>query len=458
MSDPVRQDLLGNVDLNALGLWEQRSKEQLTGRLARSLMDGQDAALADLVQAQQEWEGLRETAIEEQLTHRQSFVREVMKVLSLLVLSLGAGIAVFILGPLSIALALGACAVLCLVWFGVVLVVTARRHVQWKYRMERETEELPNRRRHAITEFRRLSTLYVQYLYWAEIICEALHRPLGSVRAQQDEEEGETGGEEGLSPSHIRSLLIGKAVMSDRQRSLLELRVARIAAEQGWMMRSFVARREDWLEEYQLIARAMSTELSPAPEEDTEALPQIIYEIAASEPQDGVREIRYPLADFAKQYCSGLHAEKSRNEVWAELTGRLARGASAEYIEHVETPIKGLEEVSLEEFLRGPLLARRQPGFDSDRYVDAIVTRDGLNHSSWIGISDAVGLPEEHDNQTNVIAHPVSLVDDHPIFASFRLDVSDPILVEHCKLIAPPPDDVEGKGQKKPSKGQRGFG
>ena len=458
MSASADQEPLESVDVDTLRLWEQRSKEQLTGRLARSLMYSQDAALTELVQAQQEWERLRETAVVEELKHRKSFVRRVMTILSVFMLLLGAGIVTLTLGLLTIALVLFTCAVLCMIWFSVVLVVTARRYVQLKYRMERDTEELPNRRRHAITEFRRLSALYVQYLYWAEIISESLHRPLGSKRVQQDEEEREASSEAGLSPGDIRSLLIGEAVMSDRERNLLELRVARNAAERGWMMRAFVVRRGDWLDEYRQIARAMSTQLSTDPEEDAEALPQIIYEIASGGSQEGMREIHFPLADFCKHYCSGLHADKSRNEVWDELSGRLGEHASAEYIDHVETKVKGLEEVSLEDFLRAPLLARRPPGFDSNPYVDAIVTRDGLNHECWVGISDAVGLSEEHPGLAKTIEHPVNLLNDHPIFASFRLEVSDPILVEHCKLIAPPPDNVVSKGETKVSKRQRGFG
>ena len=324
--------------------------------------------------------------------------------------------------------------------------------------MELETEELPKRRRHAISEFRRLSALYVQYLHWAEVLCEALYRPLGSELTDVDELEGSVDREEELTSSHTRSLVIGEAVMSDRQRNLLELRVARNAAERGWMMRSFLARRGDWLKEYEMIANAMSTQLSAAPEDDAEALPQLIYEIASSGSGTGVREIRYPLADFAKQYCSGLHAKESRNEIWAELGDRLGDNASAEYIDHVETKVKGLEEVSLESFLRGPLLTRRQPGFDSARYVDSIVTRDGLEHTCWIGISEAVGLPEGHDGVTNAIEHPVHLANEHPIFASFRLEVSAPILVEQCKLIAPPPDDAKAGARKKPSRRQQGFG
>ena len=178
----------------------------------------------------------------------------------------------------------------------------------------------------------------MQYQYWAEIISEALHRPLGSDGATGHEEaEHESCAEEETAVVRIRSLLVGEAVMSVRQRNLLELRVARNAAERGWMMRSFSARRKDWLEEYRLIDLAMSGQSSATPEQDAEGLPQIIYEIAPSNAEDGVREIRRPLADFTKQYGSGLHGEKSRNEVRTELSDRLGKNASTEYIDHVET-------------------------------------------------------------------------------------------------------------------------
>lgn len=459
MSETTESPSANELDLDGWRLLEQRSREQLTGRLAWSLMEAQDTALAELLQAQEEWETVRATAIEEESRQRKSFVRRLLKVLSTFLLSTTGAIVVLILGPFIIAVVLIGVAIVCLVWFAIYLVVTARRHIQWRHRARRDTEELPERRRHAISEFRRLSALYVQYLYWAEMISEALHRPLGS-----DCSVGEEGAEE-QSPiedetavARIRSLLVGDAAMSDRERNLLELRVARNAAERGWMLRCFVARRKDWFEEYGLIAQAMSTQSSAAPEEDAEGLPQIIYEIASSHTEDGVREIRHPLADFAKQYCSGLHGEKSRSEVWAELSDRLGKNASAEYIDHVETSIKRLEEVPLEDFLRSPLLARRQPGFDSDRFVDAIVTRDGLEHNTWIGISDAVGLPEQHDRLSDAIRHPVDLSNEHPIFASFKLEVSAPILVEHCKLIAPAPDDIDAGKPKRPSGSRRTYG
>ena len=458
MNSPNINTLEKNIDLDSLRSWQQKSKEQLTVRLAWSLMESQDAALADLLSAQEEWERLRSTSSEELVEQRKSFLRRVLKSLSLFMLFVTGAIVALLLGPVIIVLVLAACAVLCVVWFCFVLLTTARRHVQWKYRMERETEELPKRRRHAISEFRRLSALYVQYLYWADVLSEALHRPLGSELADEDELEQSADDEEELTSSHTRSLLIGEAVMSDRERNLLELRVARNAAERGWMMRSFVARRSDWLNEYQMIANAMSTQLSPAPEQDAEALPQVIYEIASTGSDKSVREIRYPLADFAKQYCSGLHAKESRNEIWAELGERLGDNATAEYIDHVETRVKGLEEISLENFLRGPLLTRRQPGFDSTHYVDSVVTRDGLDHTCWIGISEAVGLPEGYDGLGSAIEHPVQLPNEHPIFASFRLEVSAPILVEQCKLIAAPPDEAKAGARRKPSRRQQGFG
>ena len=459
MSETLAHSSLDEAYLDALRAWEKLSKEQLTGRLAWSLVEAQNTALEELLQAQEEWENIRSTALEEEVRQRKSFVRRLLKVLSTFVLSVAGAIAVLILGPPVFALALFGCAVVCLVWFGIYLVVTARRHIQWRHRTRRDTEELPNRRRHAISEFRRLSALYVQYLYWAEIVSEALHRPLGSDRLVGD------GGDEEKAPIEdetvavrIRSLLVGEAAMSDRQRNLLELRVARNAAERGWMLRSFGARRRDWLDEYRQIAQAMSTKASPAPEEDAEGLPQIIYEIASSNAQDGVRKIRHPLADFTKQYCSGLHGERSRSEVWAELSDLLGRKASAEYIDHVETDIKSLAEVPLEDFLRGPLLARRQPGFDSDRLVDAIVTRDGLEHKTWIGISEAVGLPASDDGPSHALRHPVDLSSEHPIFASFKLEVSAPILVEHCRLIAPAPDDGDAGKSNRPSRSRRTYG
>ena len=458
MSEPNHPSL-GDIDIETCRLWDARSKEQLTGRLARSLMEAQDAALAELLQAQEEWDNLRLTAIEEEARQRKSFVRRLLKVLSAFVLSMAGAIAVLLFGPLTITLILFGCAAICLVWFGVFLVVTARHHIQWRHRLQLDTEELPKRRRHAISEFRRLSALYIQYLYWSEIISEALHRPLGSDGATGYEGAAqESCTEEETEVVRIRSLLVGEAAMSDRQRNLLELRVARNAAERGWMMRSFSARRRDWLEEYGLIDLAMSAQSSATPEEDAEGLPQIIYEIASSNAEDGLREIRHPLADFAKQYCSGLHGEKSRNEVWTELSDRLEKNASTEYIDHVETRIKRLEAVQLEGFLQGPLLARRRSGFDAGRFVDAIVTRDGLEHETWIGISDAVGLPEQDDGVSHAIRHPVDLSNEHPIFASFKLEVSSPILVEHCKLIAPAPDDVDAGKPKRPSRSRRTYG
>ncbi len=457
---------LGDIDVETCRRWDARSREQLTGRLARSLMEAQDEALAELLQAQEEWEklNLRLTANEEATQKRKSFVRRLLKVLSMFVLSMAGAIAVLLFGPLIITLILFGCAALCLVWFGVFLVVTARRHIQWKYRLRLDREELPKRRSHAISEFRRLSALYVQYLYWAEIISEALHRPLGSDGAIGH--EGAVQGsctEDEIAVVHIRSLLIGQAKMSKTQRDLLELRVAWKAAQRGWMMRSFSARRSDWLEEYRPINLAMSNQSSATPEEDAEGLRQIIYEIASSNAEDGVREIRHTLADFARQYCSGLHGEKARNELWTELSDRLKQNASSKYIDHVKARIKSfkkLEAVQLEDFLQAPLLAKGRSGLDSGTFVDAIVKRGGLKHDMWIGISDAVGLPEQDDGASRSIRHPVDLSNEHPIFASFKLEVSDPILVQHCKLIAPAPapDDVDAGKPKRPSESRRTYG
>ena len=120
--------LKDSVDLAMLRSWEQRSKEHLTGRLAWSLMESQDAALADLVSAQEEWERLRSTSSEELVKHRKSFVRRVLKSMLLFGLFLGGGIVVFLLGPLTVALILVGCALLCIVWFCFVLLGTARRH------------------------------------------------------------------------------------------------------------------------------------------------------------------------------------------------------------------------------------------------------------------------------------------------------------------------------------------
>ena len=500
------------VDLDTLRLWEERSKEQLTGRLARSLMEAQDAALAEFEQALREWEErlqeTQETANEENAenaAYRKVFRRSVMpRVLPAVCLSLAAAIAVFVgvgmitatgaaLALLSLAaaiavfacwslvpkwlgvpittllaaiavfalgpLVLGLMLILCALWFMIVLLEAARRHVRHNNSRERQKEDLPDRYRHAAREFRRLATLYVQYLYWAEILSEALHRPLGTKQTHQDAEEGrlDSGENTGGLTTCVRSLLIGEAVISDDKRTELELRVTFNAVKRGWMKRSFDDRRKGWLEEYDRFAKSMGAQGSSDPEKDAEAVPQVIYELRSAE---GGREIRHPLADFAERYCSGLHGDRSRDALQTELINRLSKSASTEFIDQVRTEIRGLElkPEALDNFLQGPLRTKEQPQFDSDRYVDLSVTRDGLKHKSWVGISAAVGLPEEFERLENTDVYPVGLHDDHLAFASFKLDVSDPIRVEHCRLIEPPINDITATTEKKPLREQSEFG
>lgn len=440
------------IDLTLFRSLEAESRQHLTGRLAWSLLEGQDEALRELLNSQQELDRLRSESTEEATRHRRSFLRRMLVFLSLTFLAVVAVAIALLIAPLIFALILIVVVLFCAVKSFLYVLAIAKDHVQWKYRLERETEELPSRRQHAISEFRRLSTLYVQYLHWAEILCEALHRPLGSAYTAENQEQSNPHKD---VSTQILSLVIGNAVMSARERALLQLRVACNAAERGWMMRSFGHRRDEWIEEYEEIADALSDQLSSAPEADAEASASVIFETSPFDMHENGREIRMPLADFATQYCSGQYSGKCRAEISAELKSRLDN-RTAKLVDHIETTAKGSDVVSLEEFL-GDWLTDGSD-FDCTGYVNRETMGGTLDHECWIGLSEVVQSREAPFGDSNIRVHPVLYSEANPIVASFRLEVSDPVLVEHCRLIAFRPARSGRESEDLPADFEPGFG
>ena len=449
--DPEDVDDELNDILERLRTLDQLSRSQLTGRLARSLMQAQDEALAELSEAQKEMERQEEMQrqgleiLESSGLDRAGFLRPILRTMAIsFVVTILALLALFLL-PIFIGLLLFVVALAgSLMMTVMVLLNNSRARIQDRYRSERIADDIPVRRQHAANEFRRLSSLYVQYLYWVEIVSEALHRPWGdeednrllSPRDRPSGREPDDAGLADLTPTTL-SLVVGRTVIPGRNHDLVKLRIARNAVDPGWMKRALDIRSDAWQAEYRPIAEAMAMniEKSIEPEEDADARSDVLYEMSDSDSSSS-REIRYPLADFANRYCGGHFGVAAVEEFWEELKTLIDSERIVAMVEGVETQAQGLETDSLASFLVGPLNLPSGSVFEKDEYVDPLLLRQGLNHSTWVGISPSVGACPVDTEAPKVVQYPLveAGVD---LFASFRMEVSDPIDVKLCRLIAP---------------------
>ena len=419
----------------------------LTCRLSESLVSAEEAALRDLVRLQQQRNSLDQP--DDSGTDKRRRKRSKSRVLRFLrsryfkwiLVLLTMGATIFFLGIVVAVLVLLAAVVSILI--GTVVVLTlkaigiAMGRVRGRYvRMNQSAGDLEARALHAASEAERLSCLYSQYMYWAQCISEALHRPWGSDSADQrlSEDNREDHGVSAVTlsdfwseGSHALSLIVALAYVSGEDRNVAALDASRGVIQRGWIARAYRTRRRHWEEDYGPVLEVMNDQLAASPEEDVDADDSVLR-LPSVEDGD-TRPFRAPLADFAMRYCDGLYSEEYRREVLVSLEKGL-RASLKNKIEYVGSDESKMSGMSLREFLAGPIETPSETRLR--RYVDAYAR---MGYRSWYGHSSVESLESLACADRSASRHPVGTFADTRVFVSFKLDVSDAIVLDQCKLV-----------------------
>lgn len=417
--------------------WIEARSNTLQWRLAARLVEAQDSALVDLERTQAALDQI-EAQIDEARSaaakSRRSFVRtSLLIIFAILVL---ATLAVVGLVLISAMVGLILAGIFLLGLLGGLWKMTrlAAERVRWKHRLEDlalAPALLFAQRQHAADEFRRLSSLYQQYLDWADVLTSALYRPWGIVDAQL------------IAPWRTRtgvlSFSVGEPVVSQSELAAAALGVAQRVAMPGWLSKAYKERRQHWIEWYASMSRGV-TGLPPTPEEDAASITGPVVSIPASFGMDAV-EIKRPRSQFRESILAGDFADEYRVSQVESLRDEVTRRDPAKLIERVVADVKGLTDRSAHDFLRPPIESNSVPTFDHELFVvDSYRAQGNLGVTSWAGISPSI----LSDVATTGHSHAVLELDDRFLLASFRLDLSEAILASDCPLVADVTSNDEG--------------
>jgi hypothetical protein len=407
--------------------WVDERQSSLFWKVSEGLARQQQLALEDLSGTTDALESLRSEIanVEERETKsRRKFLRRAILVLIALFALIGAVVVSVLLALFS------------LVWIVVGAVVglvglldamrrTARERVQLKFHQRElisRPQVLMQRRTNAAHEFLRLSSLYQQYLDWAEIAAVAVHRPLGHI-ARRSEEPWATTSEALSFVSGVPSL------DSERVRSAT-LSVLQHIARKGWLLRAYTSQRAMIVGDYERLAGGVqAADLTPE-SDNTDATSPIALLPGGDFREDVV--LYAPRANLKRRHLEGGAANTYRTQLVRDLQGAVFADDQFGMITSVSCDIIGLN----------------RPPRDARRFLNPVVEWTGVppltsllsprllmrrpELKSIVGASDGLDpdLIASRVGETPVLPIPGRLT-----LAAFRLDVSDPIDLAEVEIV-----------------------
>jgi hypothetical protein len=279
------------------------------------------------------------------------------------------------------------------------------------------------KRQQAADEYRRLTSVYQQFVDWSNIICSTLHRPWGNTEPVEVPAWTTNTG--------VLSFSVGEAVVSQTELAAAALAVAQRVSTTGWLNGAFDERRRLWLEWYRQTTGGVAG-LSATPEADASLSDSTVVHIPAALEMDEL-EVRRPRYQFMRSMVDGHFADEYRAAQFRSLRNDVERLDPARLIERVNADVPALDGRDAQQFLKPPVENAAIPLFDHEScVVPRYRVQGGLTIDTWVGCSPALSVSVP----ANRTIFPVIELPDRFVLASFRLDVSAAIPAADCPLVA----------------------
>lgn len=271
-------------------------------------------------------------------------------------------------------------------------------------------EYLTQMRVHCHHEYVRLTSLYEQYLDWAEIVGSVIYQPFGGNRISDSAEPYET-------ISDVTCFVVGTPDMNNEAIVGEKQKLRRNLVKRGWLTSLVLQMEQSWKPRY---ARISGQQVDDVQRPGADAAIQMYSQYVISD--DDTDGITTPRQHFKKEVMSGMLSAQLRLAVEDRMRQVLRAGDPTRLLGNVSCRIEGLDNSTPTDFLLPPMLMSPLPGFDSFIRRD-VVKRDGSVQEVSYGLAALTSFEQPSDDpiRTRVQVAPV---DERFVLAGFRLDLS----------------------------------
>jgi biopolymer transport protein ExbB/TolQ len=297
-------------------------------------------------------------------------------------------------------------------------------------------EYLTNTRVHCHHEYVRLTSLYEQFLDWAEVVGSVIYQPFGENRISDAAEPYET-------ISDVTCFVVGTPDMNNEAIVGEKQKLRRNLVRRGWLTSLVLQMEQSWKPRY---ARISGQQTDDVQRPGADAAIQMYSQYVLSD--DDTDGITTPRQHFKREVMGGMLSAQLRLAVEDSMRQVLRAGDPTRLLGNVTCRIEGLNNSTPTEFLLPPMLMSPLPSFDNFIRKN-VVKRDGSVQEVSYGLAALASFEEPTDDSARTRVQ-VAPVDERFVLAGFRLDLSremnpeDVLLVKNSEqppIIEPPVDE-----------------
>ena len=282
-------------------------------------------------------------------------------------------------------------------------------------------EYLTRTRVHCHHEYVRLTSLYEQYLDWAEVVGSVIYQPFGGNRISEAAEPYET-------ISDVTCFVVGTPDMNNEAIVGEKQKLRRNLVKRGWLTSLVLQMEQSWKPRY---ARISGQQVDDVQRPGADAAIQMYSQYVISE--DDTDGITTPRQHFKREVMSGMLSAQLRLAVEDSMRQVLRAGDPTRLLGNVSCRIEGLNNSTPTEFLLPPMLMSPLPAFDNFIRRD-VVKRDGSVQEVSYGLAALTSFEEPTDDSVRTRVQ-VAPVDERFVLAGFRLDLSREMNPEDVLLV-----------------------
>jgi hypothetical protein len=335
---------------------------------------------------------------------------------------IGGVIAAFIF-PLMVALSVFGVFILSL--FGSILAFlgSAKEYVQLQNRF-RDSIGLPQfmneYRIHCYHEYVRLTSLYEQFLDWADVVAVVLHRPFGENVVSAAAQPYETN-------SNVTCFVAGTPDFNSDALQGEKQRLRRNLVRRGWLNEIVNRLEVSWKPRFAQVSGYLPDEV-PKPEAD----PSIgMYSQIGEGDADSLSS---PRQHFRREVVAGRMAMNLRSDVENQMRDVFRNGDPSRLLGSISTGMTGLDGRDPSSFLTPPIEMSPLPSFD--RFMHMSVTNDGGEIKQVLyGVPNVLsGVAPDDGIAREKIA--TTTISDRFVLAMFRVDLSRDLDPHELRLLS----------------------
>jgi len=396
--------------------FKSKREHTLVWRIGKRLHDEVNFALGAWLDSEKLLVGLGDV-INEEVAALEKSAKKIKKrqiITALILFVLAALVAVlFILATVLLAVIAFGFLVTYLISSVVSFIKLAREQVRHENRIKAAMslpEYLMRTRVHCHQEYVRLTSMYEQYLDWAEVVGSVIYQPFGGNQISDVAEPYET-------ISDVTCFVVGTPDMNNEAIVGEKQKLRRNLVKRGWLTSLVLQMEQSWKPRYARISGQQVDEVQ-RPEADA-AIQMYSQYVISDDDSDGITT---PRQHFKREVMSGLLSAQLRLAVEESMRQVLRAGDPTRLLGNVGCKIEGLNNSSPTDFLLPPILMSPLPGFDAFIRRD-VVGSDGLVQAVSYGLAALTNFEEPVDDvsRTRIAVAPV---DERFVLAGFRLDLS----------------------------------